>query len=28
LMLTLLVIPAVYAMWSKPRKNRPEFEDL
>jgi multidrug efflux pump len=28
LMLTLLVIPAVYAMWSKPRKNRPEFENL
>ena len=28
LMLTLLVIPAVYALWSKPRKNRPEFEDL
>jgi multidrug efflux pump len=28
LMLTLLVIPAIYAMWSKPRKNRPEFEDL
>lgn len=28
LMLTLLVIPAVYAMWSKPRKYRAEFDSI
>jgi multidrug efflux pump len=28
LMLTLLVIPAVYAMWSKPRKHRAEFDSI
>jgi len=28
LMLTLLVIPAIYAMWSKPRKHRAEFDSI
>ncbi len=28
LMLTLLVIPAVYAMWSKPRKHRADFDSI
>lgn len=28
LMLTLLVIPAIYALWSKPRKHHPEFDNL
>nr|WP_322624128.1 efflux RND transporter permease subunit [uncultured Flavobacterium sp.] len=28
LLLTLFVIPAIYFMWSKPRKHRPEFDNI
>ncbi|ALM48670.1 acriflavin resistance protein [Flavobacterium psychrophilum] len=28
LILTLFIIPAIYFMWSKPRKHRPEFDNL
>lgn len=28
LLLTLFVIPAIYFMWSKPRKQRPEFDNI
>ncbi|MBC5775384.1 efflux RND transporter permease subunit [Pontibacter sp. KCTC 32443] len=28
LILTLFVIPAIYAMWSRPRKHHPEFEQI
>ncbi|MDX1604156.1 MAG: hypothetical protein R3209_13890, partial [Salinimicrobium sediminis] len=28
LILTLFIIPAVYYMWSKERKHRPEFDEI
>ena len=28
LVLTLFIIPAVYMMWSKDKKHRPEFDEL
>ena len=28
LILTLFVIPAIYMMWSRPKKHRPEFDTI
>jgi len=28
LVLTLFVIPSIYFMWSRPKKHRPEFDNI